>query len=44
MSQELRLALGMAKAVLIGEQDEVSIVFGQQIEAMLNALKAVGEV
>jgi hypothetical protein len=42
--KELRLALGMAKAVLIGEQDEVSIVFGQQIEAMLNALKAVGEV
>ncbi|HEY2157976.1 MAG TPA: hypothetical protein VGH33_20275 [Isosphaeraceae bacterium] len=41
--KELRLALGMTKAMLIGERGKAAVVFGQQIDAMLEALKVVAE-
>jgi hypothetical protein len=39
--KELRMALGMTKAMLIGERGKAAVVFGQQIDAMLEALKVV---
>jgi hypothetical protein len=41
--KELRVALGMTKAMLIGERGKAAVVFGQQIDAMLEALKVVAE-
>jgi hypothetical protein len=39
----LRFALGATKAMLIGDQSAEAVVFGQQIDAMLDAIKAVAE-
>jgi hypothetical protein len=41
--KELRMALGMTKAMLIGERGKAAVLFGQQIDAMLEALKLVAE-
>lgn len=41
--KELRVALVMTKAMLIGEKGKAAVVFGQQIDAMLEALKVVAE-
>ncbi len=41
--KELHMALGMTKAMLIGEKGKAVVVFGQQIDAMLEALKVVAE-
>jgi hypothetical protein len=40
---ELRVALGFTRAMLIGDPTEEAVVFGQQIDAMIDALKAVSE-
>jgi hypothetical protein len=41
--KELRLALGLTKAMMMGDEGEESILFGKQIDAMLEALKIVAE-
>jgi hypothetical protein len=42
VSRELQLALGMTKALLIGEEGDEAILLGLQVEEMLTALKAIG--
>ena len=38
-----RLALGVTRAMVIGERGKRAIVFGQQLDAMIEALKVLGE-
>jgi hypothetical protein len=40
---ELRLALGMTKALLIGTQGDEAVLFGRQIDAMLHVLQIESE-
>jgi hypothetical protein len=39
--KELRLSLGMTKAMLIGEEGDEAILLGLQVEEMMAALKAI---
>jgi hypothetical protein len=41
--KELRLSLGMTKAMLIGERGRKAALFGKQVDAMLAALKELTE-
>jgi hypothetical protein len=41
--RELELTLRCSKALLIGEQDHEAAIFGQQVDAFLEAVKVVNE-
>jgi hypothetical protein len=41
--KELRLELGMTKAMLIGQKGKEAALFGRQLDAMLEALKVLAE-